>query len=61
MSVLRIRDVYPGSEFFHPGSRVKKAPDPGSATLVNVCTKKGRREPTVLRRETLVGQLNVAT
>jgi hypothetical protein len=23
MSVLRIRDVYPGSEFFSPGSRVK--------------------------------------
>ncbi len=22
-SVLRIRDVYPGSEFFHPGSRTK--------------------------------------
>jgi hypothetical protein len=21
---LRIRDVYPGSEFFHPGSRIKK-------------------------------------
>jgi hypothetical protein len=21
-AVLRIRDVYPGSEFFHPGSRV---------------------------------------
>jgi hypothetical protein len=26
--VLRIRDVYPGSEFFRPGSRVKKIPDP---------------------------------
>ncbi len=24
LSVLQIRDVYPGSEFFHPGSRVKK-------------------------------------
>ncbi len=24
LSVLRIRDVYLGSEFFHPGSRVKK-------------------------------------
>jgi hypothetical protein len=23
-------DVYPGSEFFHPGSRVKKTPDPRS-------------------------------
>jgi hypothetical protein len=22
--VLRIRDVYPGSEFFHPGFRVKR-------------------------------------
>jgi hypothetical protein len=30
--VMRIRDVYPGSEFFHPGSRVKKFPDPGSAS-----------------------------
>jgi hypothetical protein len=26
--VLRIRDVYPGSEFFHPGSRVEKIPFP---------------------------------
>jgi hypothetical protein len=26
--VLRIRDVYPGSECFHPGSTVKKIPDP---------------------------------
>jgi hypothetical protein len=26
--VLRIRDVYPGSELFHPGSWVKKVPDP---------------------------------
>jgi hypothetical protein len=26
--VLRIRDFYPGSEFFHPGSRVAKIPDP---------------------------------
>jgi hypothetical protein len=32
VTVLRIRDVYPGSEFFHPGSRVKKASDPGYAT-----------------------------
>jgi hypothetical protein len=31
-SVLRIREVYPRSEFFHPGSRVKKIPDPGSAS-----------------------------
>jgi hypothetical protein len=30
ISVLRIRDVYPGSEFFRPGSRVKEAPDPES-------------------------------
>ncbi len=30
--MLRIRDVYPGSEFFHPGSRVKKASDPGSGS-----------------------------
>jgi hypothetical protein len=26
--VLRIRDVYLGSEFLHPGSRGKKIPDP---------------------------------
>jgi hypothetical protein len=26
-SVLRIPDVYPGSEFFYPGPRVKKIPD----------------------------------
>jgi hypothetical protein len=25
---VAIRDVYPGSEFFSPGSRVKKIPDP---------------------------------
>jgi hypothetical protein len=27
-SLLRIRDVYLGSEFFHPESRAKKAPVP---------------------------------
>jgi hypothetical protein len=31
--VLSIRDVNPGSEIFHPGSRVKKIPDPGSDLL----------------------------
>jgi hypothetical protein len=30
--LLRIRDVYPGSEFFYPGSGVKKIPDPGSGS-----------------------------
>jgi hypothetical protein len=30
LAVLRIRDAYPGSEFFHPRSRVYKIPDPGS-------------------------------
>jgi hypothetical protein len=30
--VWRIRDVYPGSKFFHPGSRVKKIPHPGSGS-----------------------------
>jgi hypothetical protein len=30
--VLRIRDVYPGSEFFHPGSRIKKIPVSGSGS-----------------------------
>jgi hypothetical protein len=31
---LRIRDVYPGSDFFHPGSRIRTVsiPDPGSAS-----------------------------
>jgi hypothetical protein len=28
--VLLIWDVYPGSEFFHLGSRVKNIPDPRS-------------------------------
>jgi hypothetical protein len=31
-AVLRIWDVYPRSAFFHPGSRIKKIPDPGSAS-----------------------------
>jgi hypothetical protein len=33
-AVLRIRDVYPGSDFFHPGSRIRKVsiPDPGSSS-----------------------------
>jgi hypothetical protein len=30
-SVLGIKDVYPSSKFFHPRSRVKKIPNPGSA------------------------------
>ncbi len=30
--VLRIRDVYSGYEFFLPGSRLKKIPDPRSAS-----------------------------
>jgi hypothetical protein len=29
-----------GSEFFHPGSRVIKIPDPGSGSAVFVTTKK---------------------
>ncbi len=32
LPVLRIRNVYPGSQFFHPGHRVKKIPDPRSAS-----------------------------
>jgi hypothetical protein len=27
-AVLQIRDVYTGSDYFHPGSRSKKNPDP---------------------------------
>jgi hypothetical protein len=34
--VLRIKDVYPGSGFFHPGSWVRKAPDAGFAAN-NLC------------------------
>ncbi len=34
--MLRVRDVYPGSEFFHPGSRVKKILDPGSRIRIHV-------------------------
>ncbi len=34
--VLLIRDIYPGSEFFHPGSRVKKVPDPGSRIRIHI-------------------------
>jgi hypothetical protein len=30
--VLRIRNIYSGSVFFHPGSMIKKAPDPGPST-----------------------------
>ncbi len=30
--VVRIRDVYPGTEFFHPGSRVQTATDSGSGS-----------------------------
>jgi hypothetical protein len=32
VAVLRIRDVYPGSEFLPPGSGVIKIPDPGSGS-----------------------------
>ncbi len=31
--MLRIRDFYPESEFFHPGSRVKEIPDPHQRIL----------------------------
>jgi hypothetical protein len=38
--VLWIRDVYPGSEFFYPGSRIKAQNDSGSAsfsfTILNI-------------------------
>jgi hypothetical protein len=35
--VLRIRDVYPGSEyFFHPGSRVEKTLDPDPYQRIEV-------------------------
>jgi hypothetical protein len=35
-----IRDVYPGSEFFHPESRVKKLPDPHQRIKVFFTQKK---------------------
>jgi hypothetical protein len=31
-AVMLIRNVYPGSEFIRPESRVKKGPDPGSGS-----------------------------
>ncbi len=43
LAVLRTRDVYPGSDFFHPGSRVKKIPWSGSASAsknLSVLTQK---------------------
>jgi hypothetical protein len=37
-AVLRIRDVYPGSEIIYPGSKVKKISDPASGSaLKNLC------------------------
>ncbi len=33
--VLRIQDVYPGSEFFHSGSRVKKIPEYRTRIRIN--------------------------
>jgi hypothetical protein len=36
LPVLRIRDVYPGLEFFHFGSKVKKIPDPGSRIRIHI-------------------------
>ncbi len=35
VAALRIRDVYPGSEFFHPGW-VKKIQDPGSRLRIQI-------------------------
>ncbi len=32
-AVLRIRVVYPESEFFHPGSRVERIPDPSQTWI----------------------------
>jgi hypothetical protein len=31
-----IRDIFPDSDFSHPGSRAKKTPDPGAAALVDI-------------------------
>jgi hypothetical protein len=37
-SVLRIRDVYPGSDFFHfhPGSRIQRQKDSGSRIQIRI-------------------------
>ncbi len=39
-SVLRVREVFPGFEFFHPGSRVKKISDPDPHQRLNITPKK---------------------
>ncbi len=37
LAVLHIRDKkHPRSEFFHPGSRVKKIPEPGSRIQIHI-------------------------
>jgi hypothetical protein len=50
-----IREVYPGSGFFYSGSQipdpgVKKAPDPGSATMVKM--KERKKLNLIEQRET---------
>jgi hypothetical protein len=36
MSVLRIQNVYPGSEFFRPGSRIQGQKDSGSWIRIRI-------------------------
>ncbi len=38
-AVLPIRDVYPGSEFFHPGSRIQGQKDFRIPDTVRISTK----------------------
>jgi hypothetical protein len=35
-AVLRSRDVYPGSKFFHPGSRIQGKKDSGSQIRIRI-------------------------
>ncbi len=46
--MLQIQDVSPGSEFFHPGSRVKKIPDPHQRIQVFLTLKTIYRLPEKL-------------
>jgi hypothetical protein len=34
--MFRIRDAYPGSEFFHPGSRIQGQKDSGSRIRIHI-------------------------
>ncbi len=42
-AVLRIQDVYPGSEFFHPGSRIRSQKDSGSQIRIQFTGRQEQR------------------